>query len=120
MLGLNCDVLVGDALPLEVEVEVAFIRQLHLLGPRLVHKELPEVELAGFARRNTHLGLISHYRVVDLVALSLNVERQWSVLALNIALQVVIVGQLKLRVELDLDWAVTESRNDTRHWRHFQ
>jgi len=74
VLGFDSDVLVSNALPLEVKVKVTFISQLHLLGPCLVNEEFAEVKLASFIGCYADLGLISHHRVVNLVTFTLNVE----------------------------------------------
>jgi hypothetical protein len=91
---------------------------LNLLGLYLIDEEFSEVELACFSRGSAHLRLVSHHGVVDLVTFTLNVQGQWSSLSLNVALQVVVVSQLKLGVELNLNWSLTISRNNTSHRRN--
>jgi len=54
--------------------------------------------------------------VVDLVAFAFDVESEGAVLSLNVALQVVVVGEFELGVEHDLDWAVAIRWHHTTHW----
>ena len=73
LLWRDSDVLVSNALPLEVKVKITFISELNLLGPCLVDEEFTKVKLASFVRCNSDLGFISHHRVVNLVTFTLNV-----------------------------------------------
>jgi hypothetical protein len=57
---------------------------------------------------------------MNLVTFALDVQGEWASFALDVALQVVVVGQLELGVELDLDWAVTVGWDQTTHWRNLQ
>lgn len=53
--------------------------------------------------------------MVDLVTFALDVEDQGTGLALDVALQVVVVLELELGRELNLDGKLGVSRDDTLH-----
>jgi hypothetical protein len=111
MLWCNHDILIRLSLPLEVKVEIALIRKNHLFSANFIHEELTKVKFARLIAHTFDLGLVSHYRVVDLVAFTLNVESEWTVFPFNVALEIVVVGELELRIELDLNWTVTVGRH---------
>jgi hypothetical protein len=104
--SLWCDadrVLVQLTLPDEVEVEFSVVSQDNILGLLLVDKELPEIEVEGLAGLHLNTWLVSEDRVVDLVTFTLDVEDERASLALDVALQVVVVSQLELGRELNLN-----------------
>mmetsp|Transcript_39618 Transcript_39618/g.60625 ORF Transcript_39618/g.60625 Transcript_39618/m.60625 type:complete len:572 (+) Transcript_39618:2645-4360(+) len=112
------DVLVHLTLPHEVEVELSVILKDHLLGLALVDEELAEVEVVGLTRLQFGTAGTCEHGVVDLVALTFNVEYERSSLPLDVANQVIVVVQLVLRLEEHFNWDSRLSRNGSGHRVH--
>ena len=114
------DILVDGPLEDEVEVEFSVVLDKEHLTLLLIDKELAELEDVGLASLDLGSVHISEDSVMDLVALSLNVEHEWPCLSLHIASEVVVVSELVLRLEEDLDRDLALRRNNSRKRQYLQ
>ncbi len=99
----DSDVLVDLALPHEVEVELTIVSQSDQLRFLLIDKEIAVIKLVGLGGCDWGAVDVCEDRVVDLVTLAFHIEHEWAGLALHVANQIVVVGQLELRLEYDLN-----------------
>jgi hypothetical protein len=67
----DCNVFVSLSFPKEVEVELPIVSKHNLLRLYLVDEKLTEVQFEWFVLLNFSERFISHYGVVNLIALSL-------------------------------------------------
>jgi hypothetical protein len=70
----NSNVFVLLALPQEIKVEFAVVREHNLLCLYFVDKELAEIQLEWFVLLDFCQRLICHYSVVDLVAFAFDIQ----------------------------------------------
>lgn len=112
--------LVSDAFPHKVEVKFTVVSQLHLLRLDLIDEYFTEVKLRWLRGRSFNRRFISHYRVVNLVTFSFDIQDQWTSLSLNIALEIVVVVDLVLGVELNFNLLFAECWHKTTHRSHFE
>lgn len=125
---LNCSCFRSDGhglvdrrtFPNEIKVELTFVLQYDIFGAAFVDEELSEVESHGFTGDALAGRSISQDLVMDLVAFTLNIEDKRTGLALDIAHQVVVVGQFVFGAESNLNRHLTEGRHGSTHWGHFK
>ena len=99
------NILIDLTFPDKVEVELTVVSQCDTLGLLFIDEEITKVELVRLGCFDfTSLFLFRVHTVMDLVAFSFDVENKWSGLPLDVADEIIVVGQLVLRHELDLNW----------------
>jgi len=91
-----------------------------LLSLLLIDKELSEVKVKWLASLDINSGFVSLDGVMNLIALTFDIENERPSLSLDVTAQVIVVLQFKLGSECNLNWQLGVSWNHTLHWSHFK
>jgi hypothetical protein len=99
------------SLPHEVKVEFAAVAKHDFAYFAFVDEEFAEIQRrlrssSGQGLRHFDAWFSCVDFVVDLVALAFNIEYEWARLPLNVANQIVVVGEFELGRELDFNGQV--------------